>query len=171
MKLRKHEDIEIILFLVLFFFLFHFFIYLFSFYNFLFKKHRNGGRRVLWSTRTKDIWIFWDEDIDGFESVNDDIVTFWRHAMTEDIVVFEMWMMVIVAFEGMQWLKTLSSSKCKWWSLLPLKACNDRRHWSIPTCHLTHLSLDDKGDFDSLETMKVSDHDGLCVPSDLIVSG
>ena len=73
-------------------------------------------------------WSFWDKDVVIFKSVNDGIVAFWRHPMTEDIVVLEMQMMVTVAFEGMQWLKTLSSSKCKWWSLLPLKAYNDWRH-------------------------------------------
>jgi len=49
----------------------------------------------------------------------------WRHCrlrhVDEDIV----------AFEGMQWMKTLSSSKCKWGSLLPLKACNDWRHFCL----------------------------------------
>jgi len=49
--------------------------------------------------RDKGYWSFWDEDIVVFESVNDGIVAFWRHAMTKDIVVFEMQKMAIVVFE------------------------------------------------------------------------
>jgi len=37
-------------------------------------------------------------------------------------------------FESMQWLKTLSSSTCKWEHCLLLKACNDWRH-----CHLRNV--------------------------------
>ena len=50
--------------------------------------------------REKRYWSFWDKDI----------------------VVLEMQMMVIVAFEGMQWLKTMSCSKCKWGSLSPFES-------------------------------------------------
>ena len=40
--------------------------------------------------KDKRHWSLWDEDIVVFESVNEGIVAFWKHAMTEDIVVFEM---------------------------------------------------------------------------------
>jgi len=42
--------------------------------------------------REKGYWCFWGEDI----------------------VVFEMQMKTLSPFEGMKWLKTLSSSKCRW---------------------------------------------------------
>jgi len=91
--------------------------------------------------RDKRYGSFWDERHCRLRNANDGHCRLWRHAMTEDIVIFEMQIMVIVAFEGMQWLKTLSSSKCKWWSLPPLKACNDWRHCHIRNANNGHCRL------------------------------
>ena len=40
-------------------------------------------------------------------------------------------MRTLSPFESMEWLKTLSSSKCKWRLCCLLKACNDWRHFHL----------------------------------------
>jgi len=40
--------------------------------------------------KDKRHWSLWDEDIVIFKGVNEGTVAFWKHEMTEDIVIFEM---------------------------------------------------------------------------------
>jgi len=92
-------------------------------------------------------------------NVDEDIVAFWRHAMTEDIFIFEMQMKVIVAFwkhaitEDIvvfeMWMKTWRSPHAIGLDCL----------WIATETTIV------------LKAMKMDDHDGLWMPSDLIVFG
>jgi len=115
---------------ILKFILFSFNSFSFSFSLSLFFKAYKQRTSSPTKHREKGYLSFWGEDIVVFEmqmkncrllkACND-----WRHYRLRHVDEH------IVAFEGMQWLKTLSSSKCKWGSLSPLKACNDWRHFCL----------------------------------------
>jgi len=98
-------------------------------------------------------------------------------------------MKTLSPFESMQWLKTLSSSKCKWRHCRLLKACNDQRHCRLRNvnegivafwrnCHLRNIN---KGivafwEHEMSEDIIIFEKGQmtiicLYVPSDLIVSG
>jgi len=90
----ERKIFEVLLFLFLLFFL----------YTYFFSKHRNRGRQVLQSTKTRTLSLIKDKRHWSLWNVNEDIVV-----LTKDIEVFRNVNEDIIVFWKCKWLKTLKS--------------------------------------------------------------